>query len=120
MRRLGAVVVLALAGFAAAIVVFDSPQRRGCPLRADHDSSLQGRFVGPVTSSETAHEVELTRDGEPLSGADVCVNTEMVGMTGMGYTAQARERRPGHYEVGFRFEMSGDYRTNVVARIGAG
>jgi hypothetical protein len=116
MRRLGVVVAIALAGFIAAIVVFNTPGRRGCPLKADRDGSYAGRFVGPVSVADTSHEIIVTRDGSPLTGVEVCVNTEMVGMTGMGYSATAQERSPGHYAVPFRFGMAGDYRTNIVAK----
>lgn len=116
MRRLGAVVAIALAGFIAAIVVFSLPGRQGCPLKADKDGSYAGRFVGPVSVDETTHEIVLTRNGRRLTGVEVCVNTEMVGMTGMGYSAAAPERSPGRYVVPFRFQMQGDYRTNIVAK----
>jgi hypothetical protein len=116
MRRLGVVVAVALAAFIAAIVVFNTPGRRGCPLKADRDGSYAGRFVGPVSVADTSHEIVVTRDGRPLTGIEVCVNTEMVGMTGMGYSATAQERSPGHYAVPFRFGMEGDYRTNIVAK----
>ncbi|MBA3740172.1 MAG: FixH family protein [Chloroflexi bacterium] len=116
MRRLGVVVAIALAGFVAAIVVFNTPGRLGCPLKADTDRAYAGRFVGPVSTDETSHEIVVTRDGRPLTGVEICVNTEMVGMTGMGYSATARERSPGRFAVPFRFGMAGDYRTNIVAR----
>ena len=116
MRRLGAVVALALAGFIAAVVVFNAPGRRGCPLRAESDRSYAGSFVGPVTIDQTMHEIVVTRDGRPLTGVEVCVNTEMIGMSGMAYSATAQERSPGHYEVPFRFGMKGAYRTRIIAK----
>jgi hypothetical protein len=105
-----------VAGRNAAIVVFNTPGRRGCPLKADRDGSYAGRFVGPVSVAQTSHEIVVTRDGRPLTGVEVCVNTEMIGMTGMGYSATAQERSPGHYAVPFRFGMAGDYRTSIVAK----
>jgi hypothetical protein len=116
MRRLGVVAAIALAGFIAAIVVFNTPGRRGCPLKADRDGSYAGRFVGAVSVADTSHEIVVTRNGRPLTGVEVCVNTEMIGMTGMGYSATAQERSPGHYAVPFRFGMAGDYRTSIVAK----
>ena len=116
MRRLALVVVLALAGFAASIVVFNSPSRQGCPLKTDEDAAYAGRFVGPVSTEQTTHEIVVTRDGKPLTGVEVCVNTTMVGMSGMGYTAEAVEHAPGRFTVPFRFQMAGDYRTSIVAR----
>jgi len=120
MKRLSAVVLVALIGFAAAIVVFGSPQRRGCPLRADEDPSYAAAFEGAVSVDETAHTLRISQDGRPLTGAKVCVNTEMVGMSAMGYSAKAQERAPGRYQVGFRFGMAGNYRTNLIAKKGSG
>jgi hypothetical protein len=119
MKRLAAVVAVALAGFIAAIVVFNSPGRRGCPLKAANDSSYQGAFVGPVSVDQSTHVVRVSRDGRPLTGAHVCVNTEMIGMSGMSYSATAHEQAPGRYNVGFRFAMEGDYRTSLIARLGS-
>jgi YtkA-like len=118
MKRLAAVLVIALAGFAGAIVIFNDPAKKGCPLAADEDSSYSGRFVGPVSMDETRHVVQVTKNGTPVSGAKVCVNTEMVGMSGMGYSAKGRELGPGRYQVGFQFGMAGKYRGNLVTNEG--
>lgn len=116
MQRLAAVVVIALVGFVAAIVVFNTEGKRGCPLAADEDSSYSGGFVGRVSMNETNHEVQVTHNGRPVSGARVCVNTEMVGMSGMGYSAKGQQFAPGRYRVGFQFGMDGEYRGNLVTK----
>lgn len=118
MTRLAVVVVIAGAAFVAAIAVFNTPGKRGCPLAADENSSYSSGFVGPVGMDETRHLVRVTHNGRPLAGARVCVNTEMVGMTGMGYSAKGHEVAPGRYRVGFQFGMPGKYRGNVVAKAG--
>ncbi len=119
MRRLAGVVLVSLAAFVAAIAVFSSPGRRGCPLAADKDGSYSSRFEGSVSLNQSTHVLRVTRDGRPVSGAEVCINTEMAGMSGMGYTARGHELNPGRYRVGFRYAMPGDYRANVVTRKGA-
>lgn len=118
MKRLATVVVVSVVAFAAAIAVFSTPQRQGCPLDADRDASYSSRFEGAVSMDESTHVLRVNRDGRPVSGAEVCINTEMVGMSGMGYTAKGRELAPGRYRVGFRFGMAGDYRANVITRKG--
>lgn len=118
MKRLAAVVLISLAAFVAAMVVFSSPGRKGCPLAADQDRSYSSRFEGAVSMNESTHVLRVTRAGRPVSGAAVCINTEMIGMSGMGYSAKAHELNPGRYRVGFRFAMAGDYRANVVTRKG--
>lgn len=118
MKRLAAVVLISLAAFVAAMVVFSSPGRKGCPLAADTNRSYSSRFEGAVSMDQSTHVLRVSRSGRPVSGAAVCINTEMIGMSGMGYTAKAHELNPGRYRVGFRFAMAGDYRANVVTRKG--
>lgn len=116
MKRLSTVAATALVGFIAAIVAFNAQAREGCPLKADTDGSYSGRFEGPVSMDETSHVLRVTKDGRPVTGAEVCVNTEMVGMSGMGYSSRGRELAPGRYQIGLQFGMAGDYRGNVVTR----
>ncbi len=118
MKRLAAVVLISLAAFVAAMVVFSSPGRKGCPLAADTNRSYSSRFEGAVSMDQSTHVLRVTRDGRPVSGAAVCINTEMIGMSGMGYSAKAHELDPGRYRVEFRFAMPGDYRANIVTRKG--
>lgn len=120
MKRLAALVVVALAGFVFAVAAFSSPQREGCPLDGAKDDAHSGRFEGPVRIDQTEHVLRVTQDGRPVTGAKVCINTEMVGMSGMGYTAKGRELAPGRYQVRFQFGMAGDYRANVVTRDSGG
>jgi len=120
LKRLAAVVLVALAGFVFAVAAFSSPQREGCPLDGAKDGAYSGKFEGPVSINQTEHVLRVTQDGRPVTGAKVCINTEMVGMSGMGYTSRGRELAPGRYQVGFRFGMAGDYRANVVTQDSGG
>ncbi len=114
MMRLGAVVIIALAGAAAALVDFSLPGRQGCELAGQQSRSYQARFVEPVSVTQTSHDLVVTRDGSPASPAGLCINTEMIGMSGMGYTNKGREVSPGRYKVSFQFGMAGTYTGNVV------
>lgn len=116
MKRLAAVVVIALAGFVAALVQFDSAAARGCLEEPDPDPSYSAAFAAPVDTGQDAHVLLLSRDGRPVSGTDVCLGTEMEGMTGMGMSAEARELAPGRYEVPVRFHMPGTW--EVVVAVG--
>ena len=116
MKRLAAVVVIALAGFVAALVQFDSAAARGCLEEPQPDASYSAAFAAPVDTGQSSHVLLLRRDGRPVSGTDVCVGTEMEGMTGMGMSAEARELSPGRYEVPLRFPMAGTW--EVVVAVG--
>lgn len=93
-----------------------SAASKGCPKQAANDSSYSSRFEGAVSMDDSRHVLRVTRDGKPVSGARVCVNTAMVGMKSMHYTASGRELAPGKYEVGVKFGMQGEYRGNVVTK----
>ncbi|MDQ3645273.1 MAG: FixH family protein [Actinomycetota bacterium] len=114
MKRLAAVVVIALAGFVAALVQFDSAAARGCLEEPDPGTSYSAAFAAPVNTGQASHMLLLSRDGRPVSGADVCLSTEMEGMTGMGMSAEAREFAPGRYEVPVRFPMAGTWEVTVA------
>lgn len=95
-------------------MTFSLPSRRGCALTGQRDIAYQARFAGPVSVDQTRHDVVVTRDGTPMSTTDLCINTEMVGMSGMGYTNKGRPVGPGQFQVGFQFGMPGWYTGNVV------
>ena len=126
------VLVIALACLAAVLVACGSDEKKKddqqaadrkqvgakCPRDGTKDASYSGRFEGPVSMDQSKHVVRVTRDGRPVSGAQVCLNTAMVGMSTMKYTAKGDELAPGRYGVGFKFEMEGTYRGNVVTKQG--
>jgi hypothetical protein len=112
--RLGSVTALALAGAIAAFIVFSLPGRQGCELAGQQNPSYRAHFVGPVSVTQTSHELMVTRGGAPVSPANLCINTEMVGMSGMGYTNKGQALGPGRYRVNFQFGMAGEYTGNVV------
>ncbi len=95
-------------------MTFSRPERRGCALAGQRDASYQARFSGTVSVVRARHDLLVTHNGRPVKGTRLCVNTEMIGMTGMGYTDSGREIAPGRYQVAFQFGMAGTYRGNVV------
>jgi hypothetical protein len=98
----------------AALVTFSLPARRGCALAGQQDATYQVRFTGPVSVDQTRHDLVVMHNGSPLTRTDLCINTEMVGMSGMGYSNKGRLVGPGRFQVAFQFGMAGDYRGNVV------
>lgn len=109
MRRLAAVVVLALVGFAAAFVAFGDAARGGCAVQAPPDDAYAAEFEDPVLVGEETHVLRVTRHGEPVSGAWVCVNVEMAGMSGMGASTKGRELAAGRYQVSLSMPMEGTW-----------
>lgn len=129
-----AVIAFVLAGLSAALVACGSSgdeqgngqnaadtkqARKDCTREAASDASYAGRFEGPVSMDQREHVIRVTRNGHPVSGAGVCVNTAMVGMSTMKYSARGHELAPGRYRVNFKFEMEGTYRGKVLAKKGS-
>ncbi len=91
---------------------------KACPTTGTGtDGAYASSFEGDVTKNAKKHTLVMTRDGKPVTGASVCVNTAMVGMTSMRYSTRGREIAPGRYEVPVKFEMAGTYRGNVVTEV---
>lgn len=114
MVRLTVVVIVALSAAIAAFIDFSLPGREGCELTGTQSSSYHAQVMPPVSVTQTSHDLLITRDGRPIGRTRVCINTEMVGMSGMGYTNNASQVGPGRYKVNFQFGMSGEYTGNVV------
>jgi hypothetical protein len=114
MVRLSVVVLVALSGAVAAFVDFSLPGRQGCELAGQQSSAYHARFLAPVSVTQTSHDLLVTRNGSPVMHTKLCVNTEMVGMSGMGYSNTGHEVGAGRYKVNFQFGMSGEYTGNVV------
>ena len=69
----------------------------------------------------TTHTFRVTRDGQPVTGAQVCMRADMGGMggmSGMGISDVARESEPGQYDVPVRFEMGGYWNGTVIVATG--
>jgi len=127
MKRIAvSVLALALGTGLAACGSSDKPgtgqtaQGKGCPPATGKAGSYSGRFEGQVSMDQSEHVLRVTRDGRPVSGAKVCVNTAMVGMRSMHYTASGKELGPGRYRVPIRFGMAGTYRGSLVTGKGGG
>ena len=97
-----------------------TPSSSTCPSKsAEADNAYASRFEGDVMMDDSKHVLVVTREGKPVAGASVCVNSAMVGMTSMHYSAKAKDLGDGRYEVPMRFEMKGTYKGNVVTKSGS-
>lgn len=115
MKRLGAVVAAAIAGFALAIAHFSTAQTaQTCLGDYPKDPAYAARFDGSVTMGETNHTIVVTHHGTAVSQVHVCLDTWMVGMSGMAMAQNANEQAPGRYQVPFQFAMSGPWQANIV------
>ncbi len=88
--------------------------RAGCVSSAPIDSSYEAELLGEVQTSLIDYRIEVTRDGEPVAGAIVCLDVAMVGMSAMGMGGIAEEIVPGIYETSIIFEMSGEWSGTIL------
>jgi len=116
---LGVVTALAVAAFGVALVTFKSVPLKECQIEAVEDGAYQVSFAEPPSVNLTSHELRVTRAGEPVHGAQVCLRADMGGagkMSGMGVSDEAHEISGGRYELPVRFMMSGPWRANVIVK----
>lgn|GEM_PF-3840657 len=117
--RLGLVSVLAVAGFAIAVVSFRDVPASECLMEAGLDPAVTVDFLTPLRVDTVGHTVRVARDGSPVVGAQVCVRADRRAMPGLGVSGAATETGPGEYSVSVRFERAGAWdATVVVARAG--
>jgi hypothetical protein len=119
------VVVLAVAACAAAIVAFQDRtaiKALGC----GHGIATQPGYAAvvatkpePPRSAGTDILVDVRHNGQPLSGASVCLTADMVGMPmGGPPNYKARQTAPGTYDVFIAFGMGGTWAGQLVVSSG--
>jgi hypothetical protein len=113
MWRLLIVVVVAVAAFVAALVHFQAAPRGACVASARHDASYQAQFLDPPTVRSNVYRVAVTKGGEPVTGAQVCVATSRVNMSGLGTSTAGQEVSPGTYQVLLPFPRTGAFTVTV-------
>ncbi len=119
--RLLLVSALAVLAFAIALVNFKQVPVRECQMDAVTDASYAVEFLTPFSVDPTTHTLRITRDGAPVTGAQVCMRADMGGMgrmSGMGISNVAQETEPGVYDVPVRFEMGGHWNATVIVTHG--
>jgi len=118
--RLGVVSALAVVAFAFALVNFRTVPGTECLADAVTDPSYAVEFLTPISVDPTTHTLRITRNGEPVTGAQVCMRADMGrgGMSGMGVSNVAHETAPGVYDVPLQFEMGGSWDATVLVTTG--
>lgn len=117
-RRLVLLAGLAVVAFAAALDTFQDGAQQGCATETETDPSYAVELENPPSTREVAYLLRVSRNGEPVTGAQVCLSADMGGMSGMGVSDDAVEVEPGVYEVEVRFEMAGPWDGTVLVSEG--
>ena len=117
-RRLLLLAGLAVVAFAAALFTFEDGAQQGCATESEPDPAYAVELQNAPSTGEVAYRLSVTRNGEPVTGAEVCLSADMGGMSGMGVSDDAVEVDPGVYEVEVRFEMAGPWDGTVLVNEG--
>lgn len=94
----------------------DTPSGPRCGDPAGEDPAYEVAIVSepdPPRVEGTTFRVEVTRAGEPVTGALVCLIADMSGMAHEGVFERAEEVAPGTYELSTRFVMRGHWTGSV-------
>lgn len=119
-RRLLLLAGLAVVGFAAALFTFEDGAQQGCATETEPDPAYAVELQNAPSTREVAYRLSVSRNGEPVTRAQVCLSADMGGMSGMGVSDDAVEVDPGVYEVEVRFEMAGPWDGTVLVNEGGG
>lgn len=117
-RRLLALAGVAVVAFAAALFTFDDGAQEGCAVETEPDPAYAAALQNPPSTGEVAYRLFVTRSGEPVTGAQVCLRADMADMSAMRVSDDAVEVEPGLYEVEVRFEMAGRWDGTVLVSDG--
>lgn len=67
----------------------------------------------PPPPRDATFEILVDRDGQPVTGATVCLSLDMTEMSHEASGGQAEETEPGRYEVDVDFGMRGTWEGTV-------
>ncbi len=115
--RLLFVTAVALVSFVVALVNFRQPPASECQMESIRDPSYAVQIEERLEVNTTVYHLLVSKDGEPVSGAQVCMRVDMGGrgnMSGMGASNLAREVSPGRYEISIRLVMAGYWQGAVI------
>jgi hypothetical protein len=124
---IGVVAVVAVVAFGGAFLAFSGddgatitsePDGRCGPIEAEAvDGSAYEVTVSsepdPPTPRGSTFEIVVERDGQPVSGATVCMTLDMTEMSHGANGGRAEETQPGRYELSVDFGMRGTWEGTV-------
>ena len=112
--RLGLIATLAAGSFVLALGRFGLAAEKSCAQRVRPDPSLHVAWDQQPRTDVSLYRVNVTRNGRPVTGARVCLNTYMLGMSAMAATDVGKEVGPGTYELRLNFEMGDKWAGQVL------
>jgi hypothetical protein len=113
LKTLGILVLLAFVVFIAALVIFDNDSGGGaCNESGRTDPAFAAALSSPAQMGKRTYELIVTRAGQPVPGATVCLSAVMDD--DMSVAEEAREVGPGRYQVEVDFDMEGAWEGSVL------
>lgn len=115
-RRLLLLLGAAVIAFAVALVSFSEDAEAGCALDAAEDAAYASTLEGEPSTEQMDYVLVITRNGQPVDGARVCLTTTMTGMSAMATTDEAEGVGNGRYRISIDFAMAGPWSAMVLVR----
>jgi hypothetical protein len=112
--RLALIAALATGSFVLALGRFSLAAEKSCAQRVARDPSLHVAWDQQPRTDLSLYRIRVTRDDRPVTGARVCLNTYMLGMSAMAATDIGNEVAPGTYELRLNFEMGDRWAGQVI------
>ena len=112
--RLGLVVAVAVAAFAAAVTHFRGAPMRACALEGRSDPSYSARLHGGTADEASSFRVSVSENGQPLADGQVCVAARPARSSAVGVSAAARPAGGGEYDLGVQFDPAGRWVGHVL------
>lgn len=86
-----------------------------CPANGASDPAYEVTVEGATKVESKALVIAVTRDGKPVTGATVCIEAAMSGMSHEGVSTKAVDLSGGRYELdGMSFGMQGAWAGTVT------
>lgn len=114
MRRLVVLLAVAVAAFAAAVTAVTGQAPQACRGQPPEDGAYAAWLAGPVTVEAGTHELIVTRRGEPVADARVCVAARPADQPARRVAAAAEPQAPGRYTLRAEFAQPGRWRGRVL------
>ncbi len=112
--RLGLATVVAVAGFAAAMVHSAHAPMQACFVAAHQDPAYAATLAGQVDVASSSYRLQVSHDGQPVVVATVCLAAHSDRHVTAGVEVRAKEIGGGAYAALVSFDGAGLWRGRVL------
>jgi hypothetical protein len=108
------VAVIAVILSVVALVRFSHAAARACAARVAPDPTYQVEWEPAPRTDVSSYRLAVTREGLPVTGARVCLNAYLIGLSAIAVTDIGTEVSPGIYRIDVTFGTAGRWAGHVL------